>query len=233
MRRVVPLVAVAVLGACPLLGACTDFATPAELTKPTVLAVIADPPIVPPGGSTQLSVVLAGPDGPMQPDATTWTLVETLHGIPPFGEVDAGATGSATYHAPAQVPPLPDGAPPIATVQLVVTAGDTTVDVLKVLAVVSVPSANPTVASFTLDGAPLVDGTAIDHGTAHDLAIATDPEATDSAEYAWYATAGKIDQYVSNPTKIVAGDAGDGWIYAVVRDGKGGVAWQGARVTVR
>src|SRR5512135_2159121 len=64
------------LPAVLLLGACADFATPAELTKPTVLAVIADPPLVPPGAESALSVVLVGPDGPMDPDATTWKMIE-------------------------------------------------------------------------------------------------------------------------------------------------------------
>ena len=49
LLRVSPsLVAIAALAA----AACTDFATPAELTKPTILAVTAEPPVVAPGAQT-------------------------------------------------------------------------------------------------------------------------------------------------------------------------------------
>jgi len=216
-------------------AACTDFPTPAELTKPTVLAIVADPPLVHTGDGSDLTVVLAGPDGPMAPEVVEWTLVETLPGVTPFGTVEAVGSAGARYTAPDPVPPQPDDAPPIATVQATVTAGEETIVVVKGMLVADVPSANPTISALTIGG-QVVEGeeVTLTRGETAALEVGTDPVAGDDAFYAWYATAGTIEQYQSNPCEIAVTDEApdSGWIFAVVRDGRGGVAWRGLHATV-
>lgn len=212
---------------------CTDFASPAELTKPTVLAVIADPPIVAPGATTTLTVAMAGPDGPLEPDAVSWRVVETLPGIPPFGAVAAADGVSATYTAPTEVPELPEDALPIDSVEATITAGGEQVVVIKAVAVVDVEAANPTITAVVLGDEAVVDAATVARGQVVELTVATDPEPGENATFAWYTTAGTIDQYQSNPTELVGADeTRDGWLFVVVRDGLGGVAWRGVEVSV-
>ncbi len=224
--RVVPilLLAAAVAG-------CDDFATPAQLTKPTVLAVIADPPIVAPGATAAVSVVMAGPDGPIASPTVTWSLAETYPGIAPFGALTPGPQGTATYAAPDPVPALPDKVPPVVTIQAVV-AGEPPINALKAIGVIDLPAANPAIDAITVAGVS-GDTAAITAGATVDLAATISPTPDDGTSYAWYSTAGEIERYQSNPTTLVAPAApGAGWVYLVVRDGKGGIAVRSIAVTV-
>jgi len=214
-------------------AACDDFATPAELTKPTVLAVIADPPLVPPGSASELSMVLAGPDGPMGADTVEWRLVETLPGVPPFGVIEPETTGAARFVAPDPVPPQPDDAPPIATVQATVAAGGETIVVVKGMLVADIASANPSITTLAIGGTVAADEVTLRAGATVALDVGTEPAAGDDAFYAWYSTVGAIEQFQSNPCELVVTDTpGDGWIFVVFRDGRGGVAWRGVHATV-
>jgi hypothetical protein len=229
-RVLVPLLlAVAATG-------CDDFATPAELTKPTVLAVIADPPLVAPGKSAQVTIVMAGPDGPIAAPAVTWTLAETYPGIAPFGTLATNPDGSATYLAPDPLPALPDKVPPVVSVQAVV-AGEppaAPIDAIKVIGVIDVPATNPVISDITFAGASGGAAITVDHGATLDLAATLATPLDDKASYAWYSTAGTIARYQSNPTSLVAAAvASSGWVYVVVRDGKGGTAVRSIAVTVR
>lgn len=212
-----------------LLVACSDFATPAELTKPTVLAVVADPPLVAPGGETALSIVMAGPDGPMVPDQVSWRLVETLPGVPPFGEIEGGA-GTATYRAPDPLPVLPEGAPPVTSVEATVEADGTSVLVVKAVVVADVPARNPAIAVLAVGGEVAGDRVVLGAGQTVDLDAGADPRPGEMAAWAWYSTAGAIERYQSNPTQLEVED--DGWIFVVFRDGMGGVAWRAIEVAV-
>ena len=63
--------------------------------------------------------------------------------------------------------------------------------------------------------------------------VAIEPAAGEDARFAWYSSAGEIERYQSTPAELVAAeDAGRGWLFVVVRDGLGGVAWHGVEVTV-
>jgi hypothetical protein len=214
--------------------ACTDFATPAELTKPTVLAIVADPPLVATGGTSELSVVLAGPDGPMSADQVEWALVETFPGVPPFGAVSAGAApGEATFTVPDPLPPQPDGALPVSTVQATVTAGEETIVVVKAMVVADLPSANPEITALAIGGDVVDNAVTVTAGATVPLDVGTEPAPSDDATYAWYSTVGEIQDYQSNPCELVVAQApGEGWLFVVVRDGRGGVAWRGVRTTV-
>jgi hypothetical protein len=170
----------------------------------------------------------------MSADQVEWALVETLPGVPPFGEVSPGdAPESATFTAPDPLPPQPEGAPPVSTVQATVTAGEETIVVVKAMIVADLPSANPEIAALAIGG-EVVDGSvALTAGATVPLDVGTEPAASDDAFYAWYSTVGTIEDYQSNPCELVVADeARDGWLFVVVRDGRGGVAWRGVRATV-
>ncbi|HVV83204.1 MAG TPA: hypothetical protein VHE35_08990 [Kofleriaceae bacterium] len=229
-RTTLPLAAAAaIVGAAAAGAGCTDFATPAELTKPTILAVIAEPPIVAPGAQTELSVAVVDGTGVLMDLPARWSLVETYRGVPPMGTL----TGS-TYTAPDPIPTLPPNAPPIDSVQLEVDTSAGTLTAIKAVPVASVDAANPTIDTFTVGASDALAGPiTVTHGATLDLDVVTDPPATADARYAWYSSVGDIEQYQSNPTTMIAADqAKSGWMFVVVRDGKGGVTWRGVAVTV-
>jgi hypothetical protein len=216
-----------------VVAGCGDFPTPAELTKPTILAVVADPPLVDEGESTTLTVVVAGPDGPMVPDALDWTLIETLPGVPPFGALVANDDGTATYTAPDPLPELPDDAPPLDSVQLDVTVGEETLTSIKAVVVTPVPGVNPSITSMVVGEVEAEDGMHLASDVVYPISIDLDPAPGEDARYAWYSTVGAIEEYQSNPAELVAAEEpGDGWLFVVVRDGVGGVAWRGVEITV-
>lgn len=221
-------VAAAVVLAAAAAG-CTDFATPAELTKPTILAITAEPPVVAPGGTAELAVVVADGDGVITGLPTGWALVETYRGVPAMGTL----TGS-TYTAPDPIPSLPANAPPIDSVQLTIDTGAATLTAIKVIPVATVEAANPVIGSFTIGAAEALAGPiTVARDASLELTVLTDPPAGDDARFAWYSSAGLIARYQSNPTTLVAAEAATtGWVFVVVRDGKGGVAWHGVEVTV-
>jgi hypothetical protein len=215
------------------LGACGDFVTPAELTKPTVLAVIADPPLVAPGAASGLDVVVAGPDGPMTPDATSWRLIETFPGVPPFGAVVPGEAGGATFEAPDPVPELPENVPPISSVEVTVEAGEERIVVVKGMLVTDVPGANPAISALAVGAQVVGDTVTVAAGQPLYLDVGLEPPAGDDATFAWYSTVGGIERYQSNPAELIASEEPEeGWLFVVVRDGRGGVAWRGVQVTV-
>lgn len=214
---------------------CADFASPAELTKPTILAIVAEPPLVAPGEETELSVVLAGPDGPMAATSVDWSLIETLPGLPAFGTLEPGATGTATYTAPDPLPELPEGIPPVTSIAVGVTAGDTRIDSIKALIVDELPLANPRITVLAVGGEVVAPGAAVtlEAGGSYDLDVGVDPPPGEDAAFAWYSTVGEIEQYQSNPCELVAAEeAREGWLFVVIRDGLTGVVVRGQPVTV-
>jgi hypothetical protein len=226
MRRVlfVPLL---------LLAGCTDFPTPAELTKPTILAIVAEPPLIGPGASTELTLVLAGPDGPMTPAAVDWAIAESYPGVPVFGTVEPGPDGTATYTAPDPLPALPEGTPPVTSIAVSVEADGTRIESIKVIAVADLPAENPAFTVLAVGGEVAGPELTLAAGQTYGLDIGVEPAPGEGSSFAWYSTAGEIEQYQSNPTELVAAEApGEGWLFVVFRDGRGGVAWRGLPVTV-
>jgi len=220
------------LAAALVTAACEKFPTPADLEHPTVLAVIADPPVVAPGKTSRLSLVAADHTGQIAP-ATAWALVATYPDLPPMGRVTANPDGTATYTAPDPVPPVPPKELPVDSVQAQVATEPAVVAIKLVAIVDGVTAVNPTVQDVSLGGASALAGATVAHGTMAALAVTTDGTPDKTWTYAWYSTVGVIDHYQSNPTTLVAADtAGSGWIFVVVRDGRGGTAVRGVQVTV-
>jgi hypothetical protein len=227
-------VLLAALAALPILGACTDFATPAELAKTTILAVVSEPPITPPGAQSRLELVVVDGSGRVAAPAATWSLVETLPGVPPMGTVAPNEDGTATYTAPAAPPPATPENPPIDSVQIEVAAMPKALTAIKAAVIADVPSQNPTLATLTVGGADGRTAAVAAAGQMVPLAVTIDPPAGEDATYAWYTTRGEIEDYQSAEATLVApAEAGTGWLFVVVRDGRGGVAWHGAPLAVQ
>lgn len=214
-------------------AACTDFATPAELTKPTILAITADPPIVAPGASAQLTTVVIDANGVMAGLTERHSLVETYPGVPPMGRVET-TEGGARYVAPDPVPPLPENAPPIDSVQIEIDTPEGTLTAIKVMPVAAVTASNPVISRLTVGGSDALAGpVTLAREAAVAIEVAIEPPAGEDARFAWYTSAGLIEKYQSTPAELVAAEeAKQGWLFVVVRDGLGGVVWHGVEVTV-
>jgi hypothetical protein len=179
-------------------------------------------------------VVAADRGGPLAPP-TTWTLTEAYPEVAPMGTVVANPDGTATYTAPDPVPARPPSIPPVDGIQATIAVDPPVVAVKLVGVQGGVASSNPVITDVTAGGASLLGGDGvIAMGATTPLTVVTDVAPDDTWTFAWYATAGTIDHYQSNPTELVGGDApGPGWIYVVVRDGRGGAAVRAVPVTVR
>lgn len=208
--------------------ACTDFAPPSSLERATVIAITAEPPTVGVGQSTRLELIVASADGQVAVNAAQWSITTTIPGVPALGSITANLDGSATYTAPTALPPLPAEAQPIDTVAVDLTLGSVATRSVKVVVIANLPQPpqNPTVSSLLVDNEPAPTAITLKAGVRADLNAQIAPVTTDKAAFAWYASIGKIDQYLSNPTSIIADEPGTGWLFFVVRDGQLGVAWR-------
>ena len=207
---------------------CEDFAVPAELDRPQILAIASEPASVAPGERARLSILIAGPDGPLTPDAVSWSLT-TEPGVPQLGRIEREGD-DAFYVAPAAVDDDPTGT----LIEAEVSAGEVALTGLKAMVVTELDLQNPVVTAFERDGQEVERAELpVLRGAHFELAIALAPEATDDLEVAWYSTSLTIEKYRSHPTEVVVPEeAEDGWLIAVARD-RGGVGWLAIPVVVR
>jgi len=205
---------------------CEDFATPAELDRPQIVAMASDPASVAPGERARLSLLIAGPDGAVTPDQVTWSITATP-GVPQLGRVER--VGDDTFYvAPAEVDDDPTGT----LVQAEVTAADAELTGVKAMVVTELELENPAVIAIERDGAAVAGALRVVRGAGFELAVALEPEATGDLEVAWYSTALTIEKYRSQPTEaLVEDEAEDGWLIAVARD-RGGVGWLAVPVDI-
>ena len=215
-----------------LWAGCNDLATPAELVRPQVLAIRADPPAIPPGEASALSILVADQDGAVPSPEVTWEATAGNPGEPPLGSVAVGDGGEVIYTAPDAI----SEELAIATVTARVASDAGELVAVKAIGIGDLPLSNPELMAFTADGADLLaDQTlTLEVGQTVSLAVDIGQASGDMTTFAWYATAGTIDLYQSNPVDMVARDEpGSGWLFVVVRDGLGGVVWQAIEVTVQ
>jgi len=206
---------------------CKDFATPAELDRPQIVAISSDPASVRPGQRARLSLLVAGPDGPTAPDAVTWS-VTAEPGVPELGRVERD--GDDTFYV---APDAVDEDPTGTLVEAAVTSGDAELTGVKAMVVTRLDLENPTVTAILRDGAPVEEELVAQRGVHFELDVAIEPEATDDLEVAWYSTSLAIEKYRSQPTEVeVPADAEDGWLIAAARD-RGGVGWLAVPVRIR
>lgn len=216
-------------------AACTDLPTPAELARPQILAVRADPPAIPAGDRAALSILLAGPDGPISGVEVDWSLAEPTADQPAIGRIERDA-GAVWYVAPAEVDGValaaveatayPDDSPPLVAVKAIAVG-------------VPQPTANPDIVELSADGAAIGDDAdgagalAAVPGQIVDLDVVVDPPPGDDSQVAWYASVGEFDRYRRAPTTWTAPEEpADGDLFVVYRDGRGGVAWRHAAIAV-
>lgn len=214
-----------------LAAGCTDLPTPAELARPQVLAVRADPPALPAGERAELTVLVAGPDGAMTDLDVTWAVAEPTPQLPAIGDIEVDGDGRVWYVAPDEVDEV-TGTSVEATVRV---DDETTLIALKGVAVgVAMPTVNPIITDLFVGGDSVDDG-----GTATlsgdepvSLDIAVDPPGSNNATTSWYATLGEIELYRRTPTEILpAEEPGNGSLFVVYRDERGGVTWRAIGVT--
>lgn len=210
-------------------AACTDFATPNQLEHTTIVAVVADPPVVAAGGQAQLSIVVADKTGLLEVP-TTWKLGEAFPGVPAMGTIDA----DGVYTAPAVVPDRGD-IPPLDSIEVTVETSEGPLSALKAMPVAPAGTANPTIAALTVGADDAMPGTvAVTKGETRTLTVTTDPPAGEDTRFAWYTPVGEIKFYQSSPCDLVVDDdAVTGPLLVVVRDGVGGVAWRAATLQVQ
>lgn len=227
--------AVLTAAACATSAACTDFAPPSSLERPTVIAITAEPPTVALGQSTRLELIVASADGQRAVNAAQWSITPTIPGLPALGSVTTNLDGSATYVAPTVLPVLPAEAQPIDTVAVDLMLDEVLTRSVKVVVIANLPQPpqNPAITSLLLDNVPALTAITLKAGVRADLRAEIAPAATDTAAYAWYASIGKIDQFLSNPTSILADEPGTGWLFFVVRDGQLGLAWRKMPIIVQ
>lgn len=201
---------------------CSEFETPAELYKPQIVALRADPPVVAPGQSTALTALVAGPSGVMTPPVS-WHVPSAAAIIEDGDEA-----------SPRLV--VPDGAS-AGIIELVATVdagGDSLVGV-RAIEIVETGRVNPSIIELRVGqtlsepGEPIavpVDGEI-------ELDVRVAPEAPEGSSVSWYANVGTIDLYRRAPTSLRAPDSpGAGTLIVVYRDGRGGVAWQTRTLSV-
>lgn len=210
---------------------CDEFATPAQLETSQIIAVISDPPVVRPGEFATLSAIVAGPDGEVVGLPTRWESVATFNGSLPLGSVVANADGTATYTAPTDLDP---DLPPVGTVEVHIDTADGERVAVKAIGIANLAATNPSLDAIVFDGVPASASATLATGQTVELAVNITPEPSDDAIYAWYSTVGEIERYQSSPTSMIASDtATEGWVFAVARDGRGGIAWAKLAVTVQ
>jgi hypothetical protein len=205
---------------------CEDFATPAELDRPQILAIASDPASVGPGERARLSLLVAGPDGVVEPDEVSWSIT-AMPGIPQLGRVER--VGGESYYV---APPAVDVDPTGTLVQADVDAGGVDLTGLKAMVVTVLELENPSVTAIERDGAAVDGPLEVAPGDSFELAVTLEPEATGDLEVAWYSTSLTIEKYRSQPADaVVEEEAEDGWLFAVARD-RGGVGWLAIPVVV-
>lgn len=191
---------------------CPSLPTAAQLGEPQILALVAEPPCAPAGGSASLSALVAGPDGAIAPDRTSWS---------------AAADGQITVSGDQVVVSADAPAGATMEIEVEVAVGETILRGFRSFRV-GADCANPHVADVVVDDA---SATVLTARANVDLDVRVDRGSASSV--AWFTTAGKIDLYRQAPTKLVVGDRdGDHVLFVVVRDGAGGVGYLERTVTV-
>jgi hypothetical protein len=211
---------------------CNDLATPAELARPQILAVRADPPAIPAGSSSELSILIAGPEGTIDDATLSWTVAEPTPELPAIGAIEIDGDERVWYVAPSEV-----GSPSVATVEVSAQVdSESALVALKGIGVgVNNATENPNVDDLVIDGQSFADGDAVtvqrDQVVSLDAVVSPPP--TNNAIISWYATLGEIELYRRAPTELIApAETGEGWLYIVYRDARGGVAWRHVALTV-
>ncbi|MCP4445208.1 MAG: hypothetical protein GY811_07690 [Myxococcales bacterium] len=207
--------------------ACDDFASPAELSRPQILAIQSEPASVSLGGSTELSLLLADENGPVDGPEVTWS-IQSDFGLTALGEIVV-QDGVASYVAPETL----SEAPALVSLEARLVQGGETLIGLKGILVGGPTLVNPEISAVTLDGTAVGDELLLPAGAEATIAVEMASPLSADATFAWYARPGTIDAYRSSPTTILAPEeSGEGWLFVVVRD-RGGITYESIRTRVQ
>lgn len=207
---------------------CADVTEPYELEHARVIAVRTEPAALAPGEAGTVAVLVTGVDGPRvaPPDGLTVTVpaeltayVAVTRGPDGWTVVAPTAAQLAGLRAALGVPVVD----PVAVPLTVTTTVDGVTLVAHKWTVVDATAANPTIAEVALDGvaAPVFRAAA---GSAPRLSVTHD--AGPPAVVRWLSSVGELAQYQSAEATLDAAAPARGAIVVVVRDARGGVAWQ-------
>ena len=216
----------------PSAMACETLPVASELTRPTILAVRADPPVIDAGERAALDVLIAGPDGTIDDAALQWSIVSAFEELPIIGSIERDESGSAVYVAPSVV-----DEPTGTAIEVIADVGDgAPLEAIKTIVVgFSFAVPNPRVTGLSIDGIALAenDVIALSPGEIRALDVTVAPAPTDESDFAWLTTLGTIDRYRRSPSEYIAPDhPGRGQLYVVYRDADGGVAWRSHAIVV-
>ena len=234
-------------------GCADDVAEPYQLSHPRVLAIRAEPAVIPAGATARLDVLFS--DGASPPrlataEELTFTLPPELEELQlgpqlagllvrePQGWVVRSPDEATLAAARAQLE-LPAGAAVPLPIDVAVDGASDSPDAEPLLAqkIVSFGTivGNPEPPVLTLDDQQITDGVRIPHGAELSLSAAVPAAATDSplAEppgeitYRWFASFGELRRY-TQPLALITAESderGPGSLLVIARTAAGGVSW--------
>ena len=216
---------VALLG---LAVGCADVTDPYELDHARVIAVRTEPAALAPSERGTVDVLVTGVDGPrpVAADALSVTVPEPLAALVSVARTADGWTVVAPTSEQLLAVRAALGVPAEEPVAMPLTV-TTTVDGVELIAhkwtVVEATAANPTITGVAVDGvaAPVIRARA---GSTPELTVTHGAGAT--AVIRWLSSVGDLERYQSATATLDATAPARGAIVVVVRDARGGVAWQ-------
>ncbi len=200
-----------------LLGsACSDFASPAELKRPQVLALRIEPAVLSPGQRGKLSALVAGPDGPIAA-SVEWSVERSSEDGAELllidGEWWLDVASVATLGNEIRL----DAA---------ISVGEETLLATRAVEVAASPRANPLIESVHIDSQAVDDqGIRMELGSSLVVGLEVGIDLSHSGAVTWYASVGVLDIFHQPTAKLVANEPGQGWLIVVCRDGLGGLDW--------
>lgn len=219
--------------ALPFAAGCEELDTPAELDRPQILAVRAAPARLGAGQRAELSLLVAGPEGDLAPTAVDWAVIVPDGAAAAAGSIEIDGE-DAHYRAPDQ----PVAEPRVVTLQVTaVLADDTALIAEKAILLGADSLPEPLITQVLADGVAADERVEVAAGGAIELALRTESAAPDDPLQepltTWYTTCGTFAPHREPVVQLEAPDEPcQGMIYAVFRDGLGGVDWRRIEVEV-
>jgi hypothetical protein len=219
--------------ALPLAAGCADFETPAELDRPQILAVRAAPARLSAGQRAELSLLVAGPEGDLTPTALDWTVIAPGGAATEAGSIEIDGEG-AYYRTPDQAVDEPRAV----TVQVTAMLADNTALIAEKTILLGADSlSEPLITDVLADGVAVGERAEVAAGGAIELALRTESAAPADPPQepltTWHTTCGTFAPHRESAVLFEAPDEPcAGMIYAVFRDGLGGVAWHSLEIEV-
>ncbi|WP_428266261.1 hypothetical protein [Haliangium sp.] len=214
-----------------LAAGCEELDTPAELDRPQILAVRAAPAHLSAGQRAQLSLLIAGPEGDLTPTELDWAVIGP--GAAAAGSIEIDDDG-AHYRAPDQ----PVGEPRAVTLQVTAVMDDGAALIAEKLVFLGDDSMpEPLITEVLVDGVAASERVEVAPSDVVELALRTEAVTlSDPAQEpltTWHTTCGTFDPHREPVVLFEAPtEPCHGMIYAVFRDGLGGVAWRRIEVEI-